>query len=59
MPNRSFPLDPPPLVALPLAVVVCVVVSLLDRSRRAEIHRAGYVEQDRRMNGGAALAAAE
>ena len=54
-----FPLDPPTLVALPLAGVVCVVVSLLDRSRRAEIDRAGYVEHDRRMNGGAVLSAAE
>ena len=54
-----FPLDPPTLVALPLAFVVCIVVSLLDRSRRAEIDRAGYVDYDRRMNGGAVLAAAE
>ena len=54
-----FPLDPPTLVALPLAVVVCVVVSLLDRSRRAAIDRAGYVEHERRMNGGAVTAAAE
>ncbi|RYC33477.1 cation/acetate symporter ActP [Lichenibacterium minor] len=58
-----FPLDPPTLVALPAAVVVCVAVSLLDRSRRADIDRAGYAEQSRRMHGVAApvpvLAAAE
>ncbi len=54
-----FPLDPPALVALPLAVLVCVVVSLLDGSRRAELDRAGFVRQDRCMKGGAVLAAAE
>ena len=54
-----FRLDSPTLVALPLASVVCIVVSLLDRSRRAEIDRAGYVEYGCRMNGGAVLAAAE
>lgn len=51
-----FPFDPPTLVAPLLALVVCVVVSLLDRSRRAEIDRAGFLEQGRRMNGGAVLA---
>jgi cation/acetate symporter len=54
-----FPLDPPTLVALPAAFVVCVGVSLLDRSSRATMDRAGYAEQSRRMQGGAALAAAE
>ena len=60
-----FPLDPPTLVALPAAVVVCVAVSLLDRSRRAEIDRAGFADQSRRMHGAVrpapaqALAAAE
>ena len=54
-----FPLDPPTLVALPAAFVVCVGVSLLDRSSRAATDRAGYLEQSRRMKGGAALAAAE
>ena len=39
--------------------VVCVSVSLLDRSSRATMDRAGYAEQSRRMRGGAALAAAE
>ena len=54
-----FPLDPPTLVALPAAFIVCVGVSLLDRSSRAATDRAGYVEQSRRMQGGAATAAAE
>ena len=54
-----FPLDPPTLVALPAAFIVCVGVSLFDRSSRAATDRAGYVEQSRRMAGGAALAAAE
>ena len=54
-----FPLDPPTLVALPAAFVVCVGVSLLDRSSRAATDRAGYVEQSRRMQGGAVAAAAE
>jgi len=54
-----FPLDPPTLVAMPLAFAVCIGVSVLDRSRRAAVDRAGYAEQSRRMMGGAALAAAE
>ncbi len=61
-----FPLDPPTLVAMPLAFAVAVGVSLLDRSRRAAVDRAGFAEQQARMAGGAgaperlgALAAAE
>ena len=54
-----FALDPPTLVALPAAFAVCIVVSLADRSARAQLDRAGFVEQRRRMAGGAALAAAE
>ena len=54
-----FPLDPPTLVALPAAFIVCAGVSLLDRSSRAAIDRAGYLEQSHRMQGGAATAAAE
>ena len=54
-----FPLDPPTLVALPAAFIVCVGVSLLDRGSRAVIDRAGFAEQRRRMQGGAAVAAAE
>lgn len=54
-----FPLDPPTLVALPAAFLVCVAGSLLDRSRRGALDRAGFVEQSNRMMGGAALAAAE
>ena len=46
-----FPLDPPTLVAMPLAFAVCIGVSLLDRSRRASIDRAGYAEQHARMTG--------
>ncbi|MCK8786414.1 DUF485 domain-containing protein [Roseomonas sp. NAR14] len=52
-----FPLDPPTLVALPAAFIVCIGVSLLDRSRRAAIDRAGFVEQSRRMRGGGLVAA--
>ncbi len=54
-----FPLDPPTLVAMPLAFAVCIGVSALDRSRRAVLDRAGYAEQSRRMTGCTALAAAE
>ncbi len=61
-----FPLDPPTLVALPLAFAVAIGVSLLDRSRRAAVDRAGFAEQQRRMSGAGAperqtgaLAAAE
>ena len=50
-----FPLDPPTLVAMPLAFAVCIGVSVMDRSRRAAIDRAGFPEQQRRMAGGAAL----
>ncbi|MGI4859167.1 MAG: sodium:solute symporter family transporter [Janthinobacterium lividum] len=46
-----FPMDPPTLVALPAAFAVCIVVSLLDRSRRGNIDRAGFDEQYRRMQG--------
>ncbi|MCY0386057.1 DUF485 domain-containing protein [Robbsia sp. Bb-Pol-6] len=46
-----FPMDPPTLVALPAAFAVCVIVSLLDRSRRGRIDRAGFDEQYRRMQG--------
>jgi cation/acetate symporter len=53
-----FPLDPPTLLTMPLAFVVCIGVSLLDRSRRAERDRSGYAEQRARMMGGAALGAA-
>jgi len=42
-----------------IANAVCIGVSVLDRSRRAAVDRAGYAEQSRRMMGGAALAAAE
>jgi cation/acetate symporter len=54
-----FPLDPPTLVALPAAFIDCIAASVLDRSSRAATDRAGYVEQSRRMQGGAAIAAAE
>lgn len=48
-----FPLDPPTLVAMPLAFVVAIGVSLTDRSRRGAVDRAGFAEQQRRMAGGA------
>lgn len=37
-----FPLDPPTLVALPAAVLVCILVSVFDRSRRGLLDRAGF-----------------
>ncbi|MGI4982972.1 MAG: sodium:solute symporter family transporter [Janthinobacterium lividum] len=46
-----FSLDPPTLVALPAAFIVCIGVSLLDRSRRGMHDRAGFDEQYRRMQG--------
>ena len=52
-----FPLDPPTLVAMPLAFAVAIGVSLLDRSRRAAIDRAGFAEQQIRMSGRATAAA--
>jgi len=58
-PAPIFPLDPPCLVAMPLAFAVCIGVSVLDKSSRAALDRAGYGEQSRRMIGGAAVAAAE
>ena len=51
-----FPLDPPTLVAMPLAFAVAIGVSLLDRSRRGAIDRAGFAEQQVRMSGRAAKA---
>jgi cation/acetate symporter len=48
-----FPLDPPTLVTLPLALVTCVVVSIMDRSAQGARGRAGFVRQQ------ALLAAAE
>jgi cation/acetate symporter len=54
-------LDPPTLVTMPLAVLACVGVSLLDRSRRAAVDRAGFAEQNARALDGTstgALAAA-
>lgn len=40
-----FPLDPPTLVTLPLALAVCVVVSLLDRSAQGVKDRAAFARQ--------------
>ncbi len=56
-PAPLFPLDPPTLVTMPLAFAVCIGVSVLDRSRRAEQDRAGYAEQRQRMGGAIAMAA--
>ena len=52
-----FSLDPPTLVTMPLAFAVAIGVSLLDRSPRAEVDRAGFAEQQLRMAGGARVAA--
>jgi len=38
-----FPLDPPTLVTLPLALVTCVLVSIFDRSQQGEADRAGFL----------------
>ena len=38
-----FPLDPPTLVTLPLALVTCVLVSIFDRSAQGEADRAGFL----------------
>ncbi len=46
-----FPLDPPTLVTLPLALATCLIVSLTDRSRQADADRAGYARQRALMRG--------
>lgn len=53
-----FSMDPPTLVMMPMAFVLCIGISLLDRSRQGMMDRAGYAEQRNRMVGGAALPAA-
>ncbi len=40
-----FPLDPPTLITLPLALATCVIVSILDRSAQADTDRAMYERQ--------------
>ena len=40
-----FPLDPPTLITLPLALATCVIVSILDRSAQADTDRAMYARQ--------------
>ena len=46
-----FPLEPPTLITLPLTFATCLLVSLTDRSRRAETDRAGYARQRALMRG--------
>jgi cation/acetate symporter len=63
-PAPLFAMDPPTLVTMSAAFIVCIGVSLLDRSARAAQDRAGYAGQSRRMLGsavieGPALGAAE
>lgn len=55
--GHPAPLNPPTLVAMPLTFAVCIGVSVLDRSRRAEQDRAGHAGQRRRMGGANAVAA--
>ena len=50
-PAPVFAMDPPTLVTMSLAFIVCIGVSVTDRSRRAAIDRAGFAEQSRRMRG--------
>jgi cation/acetate symporter len=60
-PAPLFTMDPPTLVTMSAAFIICVGVSVLDRSRRAQQDRAGYAEQSLRMTGasGPLLGAAE
>lgn len=44
-PKPIFPIDPPTIVTMPLAFLVCVAVSIMDRSPRAEIDRRGIAAQ--------------
>ena len=46
-----FPLDPPTLITLPLALATCVIVSLLDRSAQADTDRAMYERQRALLQG--------
>lgn len=43
--NAIFPYDNPALFSMPLAFIVCCIVSLMDRSERAAIDRAGFEQQ--------------
>lgn len=58
-PAPLFPLDPQTLVAMPLAFITCIGVSLADSSRQAAQDRAGFDEQNNRMIGSAMPMAAE
>ena len=44
-----FPLDPPTLVTLPLALATCVLVSMMDRSPQGARDRAGFARQLARL----------
>jgi cation/acetate symporter len=44
-PEPIFPLDPPTLITLPLALATCILVSLFDRSAQAETDRALFERQ--------------
>ena len=44
-----FPLDPPTIVTLPLALATCVAVSLLDRSAQGARDRANFARQLARL----------
>jgi cation/acetate symporter len=50
------PLDPPTLVTMPLAFVVCIGVSLFDRSRQGAADRDAFAEQTTRVMGGSLAA---
>ncbi len=56
-PEPLFTLDPPTLVTMPAAFIVCIGVSVLDRSRQAARDRAGFEDQSRRINNSMTVAA--
>jgi cation/acetate symporter len=53
-----FPYDQPALFSMPLAFVTIVLVSKLDRSKRAQAERAAYADQFVRAQTGFGAAAA-
>jgi cation/acetate symporter len=52
------PLDPPTLLTMPLALLTCILVSVLDRSRQGVTDRAGFSAQNEQALGGALAAGA-
>ncbi|WP_375460424.1 cation acetate symporter [uncultured Enterovirga sp.] len=54
-----FPLDPPTLITLPLALATCVLVSIFDRSAQAETDRAMFERQRALLKNGSRATAGE